>query len=226
MPRPATSSKDDGILLRTFRSFLRFLSDSTAGIFKAIGKFLEWLFDHEKPDSSTSNHSFNFSDIPWRTLAWVLIFGIVLVLVYLLVQFFRKRATPIQLQSVDATPVRTVDLEAEDVRADALPEDSWLQLAQELTDRGEFRLALRAFYLATLSFLAQRELVRLAPAKSNRDYLQEMTRRLRGDVTAIGFFRENITLFEASWYGTHDVTSSILDSMKVNHQQVRTHAPA
>ena len=85
---------------------------------------------------------------------------------------------------------------------------------------------MRAFYLATLSILAQRELVRLGPAKSNRDYLQEMTRRLRGDTAAVGFFQQNLNLFEASWYGTHDVTSAILDSMRDNHQQVRAHATA
>jgi hypothetical protein len=194
------------------------------GVFKAIGKFIEWLMGRENKDTATPNQSFSFGDIPWRTLAWTLIITIICSLLYVLVQFLRKGPKKIDFQTVDATPVRTLDLEAEDIRADDLPEDSWLRLAQELIDRGEFRLALRAFYLASLSHLAQKELVRLAPAKSNRDYLQEMTRRLRGDITAVGFFRQNINLFEASWYGTHEVTSAILDSMRINHQQVRGHA--
>jgi hypothetical protein len=74
--------------------------------------------------------------------------------------------------------------------------------------------------------LAQNQLVRLAPAKSNRDYLVELTRRLRGRVPAVGFFQDNVRLFEASWYGTHDVTSSVIDAMRTNHQQVRTHVTA
>jgi hypothetical protein len=85
---------------------------------------------------------------------------------------------------------------------------------------------LRALYLATLSLLAQSQLVRLGPAKSNRDYLTELGRRLRGNAEAVQLFRENINLFEASWYGTHDVTSAIIETMLANHQQVRSHATA
>jgi hypothetical protein len=39
----------------------------------------------------------------------------------------------------------------ENVRADQLPEDGWTKLARELLERGEFRLAMRAFYLASLA---------------------------------------------------------------------------
>jgi len=77
-----------------------------------------------------------------------------------------------------------------------------------------------------LSVLAQRELVRLAAAKSNRDYLVELTRRLRGDAGIVPVFRDNIRLFEASWYGTHDVTGTVIETMRANHQQVRSHAAA
>ena len=91
-------------------------------------------------------------------------------------------------------------------------------------DRGELRLALRALYLATLSLLAQHQLVRLNPTKSNRDYLLELTRRLRGNTVAVQLVRDNINLFEASWYGTHVVTSVIIETMMANHQQVRSHA--
>jgi hypothetical protein len=67
-------------------------------------------------------------------------------------------------------------------------------------------------------------LVRLSPGKSNRDYLLELGRRLRGNAAALQFFRDNINLFEASWYGTHAVTSVIIETMRANHQQVRSHA--
>jgi hypothetical protein len=93
-------------------------------------------------------------------------------------------------------------------------------------DKGELRLALRALYLATLSLLAHHQLVRLAAAKSNRDYLVELTRRLRGKPEAVQLFRDNIRLFEASWYGTHAVDSNIIETMLANHQQVRGHAAA
>jgi hypothetical protein len=125
-----------------------------------------------------------------------------------------------------SAPIRTVDLEADDVRADDLPEDSWLALARQLMERGDLRLALRALYLATLSVLARAQLVRLAAAKSNRDYLLEVTRRARGNADTVRPFQDNINLFEASWYGTHDVNNGILETMLANHQQVRTYAAA
>jgi hypothetical protein len=112
------------------------------------------------------------------------------------------------------------------VRADDLPEDSWLALARQLMDKGDFRPALRALYLATLSVLARAQMVRLAPFKSNRDYLAEVKRRMRGDTAAVRPFSENIDLFEASWYGAHEVNTAILETMLANHQEVKNHAPA
>jgi hypothetical protein len=35
-----------------------------------------------------------------------------------------------------------------------------------------------------------------------------------------------VKLFEASWYGTHDATVPIIETMRANHQQVRNHAVA
>jgi len=225
LPRPETNTEHDGIILRTFRSFLHFLKDSTAGIFKVIGKFFKWLLEREKKDSSTSDHSFGFGNIPWRALAWVFIITILLGLLYLLIQFFRNSPATSDLQSVDATPVRTVDLEAEDVRADDLPEDSWLKLAQELATVENF-----AWPCAPSTSRLFPSLPKMNSSGSLRQVQSRLSpgndRRLRGDTAAIGFFRQNINLFEASWYGTHDVTSAILDNMRINHQQVRSHATA
>jgi len=166
-----------------------------------------------------------FQDIPWRLVFFICAAIAALILLYWLVSYLRRRPMN-TLAPLAAATVRTVDLEADDIRADDLPEDSWLALAQQMIERGEMRLALRAFYLATLSVLAQQQLVRLGPAKSNRDYILELTRRLRGNGSVLEFFRENSRLFEASWYGTHAVTTAIIDTMRANHHQVKTHAPA
>jgi hypothetical protein len=216
----------DGFLLHTIRGFLRYVRHMLEVILKPVGRFLKWLFKSDGEHDSSSSGWQALADIPWRTLFLVILALVVGCLIFLLVRFFRRR--PVHLAAVLAsTPVRTVvDLEAENVRADELPEDSWLALARELMDRGELRLALRALYLATLSLLAHHQLVRLAAAKSNRDYLIELTRRLRGNAEAVQLFRENIGLFEASWYGTHAVNSAIIETMLANHQQVRGHAKA
>ena len=59
-----------------------------------------------------------------------------------------------------------------------LPANRWLDLAKELMAKGSLRLAMRALYLATLSYFAERELVTVEIYKSNRDYERELQRRL------------------------------------------------
>jgi len=212
-----------GFIARMLNHLLTYLGHEFEEMMKPLGEFLKWLFDNNGKHNSSSNAWEALSNIPWKFLFLMVLAIVVGCLIFILVRHFRRGA--IRPVAVLATaPVKTVDLEAENVRADALPEDSWLALARELMDRGELRLALRALYLATLSLLAQHQLVRLGPAKSNRDYLQELTRRLRGNTAALQLVRDNINLFEASWYGTHAVNSTIIETMLTNHQQVRGHA--
>ncbi len=225
LPRPTV--EDD----KQEKSWLRDLTIQIRDLFKTIFKkpaewiaeFLKWLFHQDHKADDTSSSWKGISDIPWRAIMVLFALAVLGVLGYFLWKHV-SRAKPKSLASLGAPAVRTVDLEAEDVRADELPEDSWLALAQQMMEKGELRLALRALYLATLSVLAHQQLVRLAAAKSNRDYLLELTRRTRGQGNVPDYFRENIQLFEASWYGTHAVTPTILETMRANHYQVRTHA--
>ncbi|MEZ5434587.1 MAG: hypothetical protein R3F31_26160 [Verrucomicrobiales bacterium] len=73
-----------------------------------------------------------------------------------------------------------VDLESEEIMASQLPENEWARLARERFQAGDFRLAVRAWFLATLSHLGDRGLVTVARWKSNRDYQIELGLRVRG----------------------------------------------
>jgi Domain of unknown function (DUF4129) len=225
MPRQEEAMSDDNVVTRILKKFFDYIGSTLTRVMKAFVKFLRWLWRSDKDHDPASKPVTGVSHFPWETLFFCVLVLVVACLILLIVRYFQRRNAPLPVVT-PTVPLRTIDLEAEDVRADALPEDSWLSLAQELIEKGELRLALRAFYLATLSILAQKELIRLAAAKSNRDYLQELTRRLRGNLTAVPAFRENVRLFEASWYGTHAVTAAIIDAMRSNHQNVRDHAAA
>jgi len=83
--------------------------------------------------------------------------------------------------------------------AEQLPEDGWTKLARELLERGELRLALRAFYLASLARLAERNLISLAKFKSNRDYEQELRRRGHSFPDMLALFSENVGVFDRIW---------------------------
>jgi hypothetical protein len=226
MPRFENGTPEkEGFFQRMLTRFYKWMQDVMDKVMKPLRDFLKWLFDSKKKHDSMDKTFSVMEAIPWKLIFIVILLGVVGWLAFLILRHIqRQRANP--TASLAQAPVRTVDLEAEDVRADDLPEDSWLALARQLMEKGDLRLALRAFYLATLSALARAQLVRLAASKSNRDYLMEVTRRLRGNKEAVRPFQENINLFEASWYGTHDVNSSILETMMANHQQVRTHATA
>ena len=113
------------------------------------------------------------------------------------------------------------DITREDLDATALPEDGWLNLARELMEKGELRLALRALYLATLACLARQELITIAKYKSDREYELELRRRSHTRPQLAGVFAENRALFESAWYGLHEVTPGIMERFPRNQERIK-----
>ena len=122
---------------------------------------------------------------------------------------------------VSAMPQLSPDLNDQDVAADQLPEDEWLKLARDLLQRGELRLAMRAFYLATLAHLASRNLITLAKYKSNYEYGRELQRRAHALPTVTQLFDENVAAFDRAWYGLHDVDRGILDEFASKVEKIK-----
>jgi len=96
-----------------------------------------------------------------------------------------------------------------------------MKLARELLERGELRLAVRAFYLATLAHLAERNLLTLAKFKSNRDYERELTRRGHALAELPGLFGQNVSVFERVWYGLHDVNQDTVADFARNVERMK-----
>ncbi|MBL9172918.1 MAG: DUF4129 domain-containing protein [Verrucomicrobiales bacterium] len=115
----------------------------------------------------------------------------------------RRAASPAVTAMADDT---APDLESAAVSAELLPEDGWMALAHELAGRGEFRLALRAAFLACLSRLAEHQWIRLAQFRSNREYERDVRRRMLGHPETAETFSEIVRIFERSWYGDRPVT--------------------
>jgi hypothetical protein len=119
---------------------------------------------------------------------------------------------------------RPLDITDETVSADQLPEDGWIRLAKELMDQGELRLAMRAFYLATLAHLARRGLLQIARFKSNHDYERELRRRGHAVPDLLPLFGENLYSFERIWYGLHDVDQESLRRFAENVDRMKSAA--
>jgi hypothetical protein len=118
----------------------------------------------------------------------------------------------------------TADVANENIGAEQLPEDGWTRLAHELLARGELRLALRAFYLGSLAHLAGRNLITLARFKSNRDYERELRRRAHAFAELLPLFGENVSVFDRTWYGRHDVDGELVTRFAANVERIRTGA--
>jgi hypothetical protein len=113
------------------------------------------------------------------------------------------------------------DLTDETIRADQLPEDGWTKLARQLLENGEYRLATRAYYLATLANLAQRNLVGIAHFKSNRDYESELHRRGHAIPGLAPVFGENLLMLERIWYGLHPADREFVQRFATNVDRIR-----
>jgi hypothetical protein len=128
----------------------------------------------------------------------------------------RRKAAP--MEAATALP----DVADERVLASQLPETGWVQLARELMDKGDLRLALRAFYLATLAHLGEREMIRIAAFKSNREYEHELRRRARTLPGMVEAFEENVSSFDRAWYGLHEVSREALQQFENNLERIRS----
>ena len=170
---------------------------------KWLEKFAGWLdgwlrrfFQNRRPVSPDD------SGYRWilaqEILVFVLIAAAVTGLALLIYRVWRERQrrnAPMASEPIQPLP----DLTDENLAADQVPEDGWTQLARELLERGELRLALRAFYLASLAHLAQRNLISLAKFKSNRDYERELGRRGHAFPELLAVFGENVSVFDRTW---------------------------
>ena len=172
---------------------------------------LQKLFGSRTPASpQKGNFLFDWGS-PLAVLSKLLLVVLALGVVVLAIRLWKARRVPVA--TVAATPATSsVDLRDEDVHASQLPEDGWLQLAHNLAASGELRLSMRAFYLASLSHLASRNLLSLEKAKSNQDYLAELRRRSHALPTMLPLFSETVVAFECVWYGEHPVDSARLEA--------------
>jgi hypothetical protein len=185
----------------------------------SIEERLRHLFDRDQKDREPRDSS---SGVNWGGVAmitfWILLIALVVIVGLLILRWSRGRFNEPETAAAEtAVP----DLTQEDVTADQLPEDGWLRLANELIERGDLRLAVRAFYLAGLAHLGERKLISIARYKSDRDYDRELRRRARGNDGLLDAFDANLVTFEASWYGDHPVSRDTLGGFSNNLERIR-----
>lgn len=175
-----------------------------------MDKLKRYFKRDREPDDETHKGFGNFSG--WYGSAQVLGY-VVLTLVLIGVAIFVIRQMQLRGKSrvtagLYAGPLKAPDLEDEQLLASDLPEDEWLKLGAEMLQRGERRLAVRAYFLAIIARLSRLSYLTIARHKTNRDYDRELRRRARGRDDLQQAFARAISVFEEIWYGEHSVNDS------------------
>jgi hypothetical protein len=210
-------------------SFFESVGRWTGKVFRRIGKgikdFMEWLDRHmsRRPPMSPDSPGDIKSGLAGssRLLLYVFLICVAVVGAVLLVRIIRQRRAGIDDLTAEPMAATKVDLADEAVTADQLPEDEWLALARTLIAEKEFRLAMRALFLAGLAHLAQAQIVSLAKHKSNREYATEVRRRAREVPALHDAFTQHVLEVERAWYGLHEVTGEMVDRFHANLDRIR-----
>jgi len=201
----------------TIKNWLRSIRDLIGDIFRWIEKYFR---SKTKAAEDTASKGRDWM-VMLRGFAYVLLALAAIALIWLLVKLWRhssRISKVVHAEVITAKP----DLSDEHVTAAQLPEDEWLKLGREMIEKGDLRLALRAFYLASLAHLASREIVRIAQFKSNRDYEHEVNWRARAQVDLRRAFSDNVSAFERVWYGLYEVTGETMTQFQSNLERIRS----
>jgi hypothetical protein len=227
LPREKATEADSPVKA-WLRAFFGSIGDTLARWARSVWGWLrsaiEWFEKHflprHKPGEDDASSRFGWSRL-LRWFAYALLVSAAAALALLVARLWRQGWRRPQTVRAEVVPARP-DLNDESATASHLPEDQWLKLAGELLDKGDLRLALRAFYFATLAHLAARQIVSLACFKSNHDYETEVNRRARGSPELRAAFSANVSSFDRAWYGLYDVTAEALAQFQSNFQRIRS----
>jgi hypothetical protein len=216
---PVEESTDSGPLI----SVLRWILEKVENAFKIVSGWLENLVDWLDKMWPRENTPETSADRDWRPAIRYLLIALSAVLAVILlmyvVKFWRRRPASQEESDSDAGE-QTPDLRDDGIKADELPANRWLDLAKELMAKGDYRLAMRALYLATLSCLAEKELVHIEIYKSNRDYDRELQRRSTDRKDLIATFSETVTVIDRVWYGMRKISQHDVERYLAEQERI------
>jgi hypothetical protein len=161
----------------------------------------------------------------WLTLIAILTIGAGVVLFWL-----RRRREAAEQLSIPMAIAPLPSL-GDSAVASERSEDEWFALADRLEREGELRLALRSVYLGLLAGLAQREWLTIRRDSTNRDYLNEFTRRwqrrpkaaLERRIEIPEKLRGSLRQFDRVWYGSHVPTREAVAAYHQDQRELLNH---
>ncbi|HSZ62926.1 MAG TPA: hypothetical protein VK828_14075 [Terriglobales bacterium] len=194
---------------------------------KAFWNFLRKLWPHGLNLSLGNDGGRHWELKDLRAWLWLIA---ILTLAAGTVLLWLRRRRETAPHSIPQTIAPLPDL-SEGALASVRSEDEWFALAGRLEGEGELRFALRAAYFGLLAGLAQREWLTIRRDRTNREYLDEFTRRWRrrpqaaveARVEIPEKLRGSLRQFDRVWYGYHVLTPEAVASYRQDQRELLNH---
>jgi hypothetical protein len=222
-PLPAPPEKEkEGIIKGFVRSTFATLAQIIRTVYRWIDHASQWVSDlfpggkksgdKEGGDAAKAGARNAFD---WmaalQLVSYLLLAAVAGLLIFVIWKVWAHNRAAVPLPAGPApAPASTPDLREENVEASRLPADGWLELARQQMAAGEWRLALRALFLATLARHAHEGLLSLAKFKTNLDYETELRRRAHSRTVLVEEFRGRRRQFEEVWYGAAPASDKLV----------------
>ncbi|MBD3636976.1 MAG: hypothetical protein HUJ25_06485 [Crocinitomicaceae bacterium] len=129
----------------------------------------------------------------------VFLVGLILLIYYLFVNAPRKGkkvGDPIALEEINPTEIPLTELQ---------------RLLQEALSKGDYRGAVRIYFIFIIRDLAEKKWIRWEKEKTNFHYLREMAGKPEYDE-----FNRSVSFFEIIWYGKREVDKQKFEEIKPN----------
>ncbi|MBI3136574.1 MAG: hypothetical protein HYZ14_18005 [Bacteroidetes bacterium] len=162
---------------------------------------------NERPDESDSYSSPPPSSAPSLSvfnglgvIGYVLLGIFILLVAYLIYKLFvntqhdGKKVTPVNLEDQAPTEIPLTELQ---------------RLLQEALAKGDFRSAVRIYFIFIIRDLAQKNWIRWEKDKTNFQYLREMSGK-----SEYNEFNRSVSYFEIIWYGKREIDRDTFETIK------------
>jgi hypothetical protein len=216
LPQPASAASSSPWIVTATDRALAAMQSAIRWAGDMLDRFVRWLFGKLDFSPTASDSTAPSTALHWSVWA-ALALGVMVVIWFL----WRARAARRTLDKRPSASAASVQLDADDLNAARLPEDGWLEMAERCLHDGDRRLALRAFYLASLAWLGHMQLLSLDAGKTNREFEIELARRARWASEAHGLFHDNVRAFERAWYGLHDVAGDDISAFRLRAGRIK-----
>ncbi len=223
MPRQKQETdpnKDHGF----FYNCIRWIGSQISGLSEIIGSWFQALYDwlarlFPKPSGTMKLPEPKSLISPPTLLGAMGIF--ICILLWFFIRYSRKNSLETESSTEDSVEM-IPDLSDEHILADRLPSDKWMDLSKELLEKGDLRLAVRALYLGTLSYLSEKKYIIIARYKSNREYQLELERRAHTQKELIKDFYFTVRTIDRIWYGMYEIDKPFFNQFAAIQKRIMT----